>query len=72
MKNKSNKKFRPALIGTLGAVLSFFVTVLMVTGDFQEVVHFRGVGEEIVFTIFVLALGIISLGMAISCLSSRE
>ena len=72
MKKYINKKFRPALLGALGAVLSFFVTVLMVTGDFQEVVHFSGVGEEIVFTIFVLALGIISLGMSISCLSGRE
>ena len=44
----------------------------MVTGDFQKVVKFRGVGEEMVFTLFVVINGLISLGMTISTLVRRD
>jgi len=72
MKNKTNRKFRPVLLGAWGTSLSFFVTILMATGKLQKVVHFRGVGEEIVFTFFFLWIGIISLGIEISCLTRGE
>jgi len=72
MKKYINKKFRPALLGALGAIAASIVIVLMVTGDLQKHIKFAGVGEEIVFTFFALLIGIISLGMSVSCLSSRE
>lgn len=74
MKNKSNKNrnFTAALFGALGAILSVAMVVLMVSGDLQKVVHFRGVDEEIVFTFFVIMMGGISLTSAISCMVNRE
>jgi len=71
MKSKY-KKFGPVLLGALGAVLSTVVVVMMVSGDLQKYVKFSGVGEEIVFTFFSILIGIISLGMSISCLPSRD
>lgn len=72
MKKYINKKFRPALTGALGTIVSAIVVVLMVTGDLQKQVKFAGVAEEMAFTFFVVLIGIISLGMSISCLSSRD
>ena len=71
MKNKY-KKFGPVLLGALGAVLSTLVVFMMVSGDLQKYVKFAGVGEEIVFTFFAILIGIISLGISISCLPSRD
>ena len=71
MKNKY-KKFGPVLLGALGAVLSTLVVFTMVSGDLQKHVKFAGVGEEIVFTFFAILIGIISLGISISCLSIRD
>lgn len=71
MKNKY-KKFGPVLLGALGAVLSTLVVFTMISGDLQKYVKFAGVGEEIVFTFFAILIGIISLGISISCLPSRD
>lgn len=74
MKNNPNKNrnFTTALFGALGTILSVSTVVLMVSGDLQEVVHFRGVDEEIVFTFFAIMMGAISLASAISCMVNRE
>jgi hypothetical protein len=72
MKRYLNKKFGTAFGGTLGTITCAMIVNWMVTGDFQRVVHFRGVGEEMVFTLFVLMIGVISLAMTISTLTTRE
>jgi hypothetical protein len=72
MKIYKSKKFGMALAFALGVILSFAVMVLMVTGDVQKVVHFRGVLEEIVFTLFVGMLGIILLGSTISHILKQD
>ena len=72
MKRYLNKKFGTAFIGTLVTIISILVVNWMITGDFQKIVHFRGVGEEMVFTLFAMVIGLISLGMTISCLTNKE
>ena len=72
MKRYLNKQFGTAFVGTLGTIVCAMVVNWMVTGDFQRVVKFKGVGEEMVFTLFVMAIGIISLAMTISSLTNRE
>jgi formate-dependent nitrite reductase membrane component NrfD len=72
MKKHKMKKFGMTLVFALGVILSFAVMVLMVTGDVQKVVHFRGVLEEIVFTLFVGMLGIILLGSTISHILKQD
>lgn len=72
MKRYINKKFGTAFLGTLGAIVSSMVVVLMLSGDFQKSVHFAGIKEEMVFTLFVAVIGMISLGAAISCIINRE
>jgi len=72
MKKHKMKKFGMTLAFALGVILSFAVMVLMVTGDVQKVVHFRGVLEEIVFTLFVGLLGIILLGSTISHILKQD
>jgi cytochrome c biogenesis protein CcdA len=72
MKKHKLKKFGMTLAFALGVILSFAVMVLMVTGDVQKVVHFKGVLEEIVFTLFVGLLGIILLGAAISHILKQD
>jgi cytochrome c biogenesis protein CcdA len=72
MKKHKLKKFGMTLAFALGVILSFAVMVLMVTGDVQKVVHFRGVLEEIVFTLFVGLLGIILLGSTISHILKQD
>jgi cytochrome c biogenesis protein CcdA len=72
MRKYKSKKIGMTLAFALGVILSFAVMVLMVTGDVQKVVHFRGVLEEIVFTLFVGLLGIILLGSTISHILKQD
>ena len=72
MKNHLNKKFGTAFLGSLGTILCILVVQAMVSGDFQKIVKFRGVGEEIVFTFFVVMIAAISLGLTISSLVRKE
>jgi hypothetical protein len=72
MKNHLNKKFGTAFLGSLGTILCILVIQAMVAGDFQKIVKFRGVGEEIVFTFFVVMIAAISLGLTISSLGRKE
>lgn len=72
MKNHLNKKFSTAFLGSLGTILCILVVQSMVAGDFQKIVKFRGVGEEIVFTFFVVMIAAISLGLTISSLVRKE
>jgi hypothetical protein len=43
----------------------------MVAGDLQKIVKFRGVGEEMVFTLFAIMIGIISLGLTVSSVTRK-
>ena len=44
----------------------------MVSGDLQKIVKFRGVGEEMIFTLFVLIIGAICLGLAVSTITEKD
>ena len=66
MKKHLNKQFRTAFLGSLGTILSVMVVQMMIVGDFQKIVGFQGVGEEIVFTLFTIMIGIISLGLTVT------
>ena len=69
MKTKPNLRFKPALLGTFGAIISFIAVVLMATGDLQKIIPFNGSFEEGIFTLFVVLIGVGSSIMAISSLS---
>lgn len=56
----------------IGAILSFLVVVLMITGDVEKVIHFKGILEEMVFTLFVGLLGIVMLGGAVSSILQKD
>ena len=47
------------------------VVQAMIAGDFQKIVEFRGVGEEMVFTLFAVMIGIISLGLTVSSVTRK-
>ena len=66
MKKHLNKQFGTAFIGSLGTIISAGVVQMMIVGDFQQIVKFRGVGEEMVFTLFVVMIGVISLGLTVT------
>ncbi len=72
MKNHINKKFGTAFLGSLGTILCIIVVQSMVSGDLQKIVKFRGVGEEMVFTLFVIMIGIISLGITVSTVTRKD
>ena len=46
MKKHLNKKFGTAFIGSLGTIIYAGVVQMLIVGDFQEIVKFRGVGVE--------------------------
>lgn len=71
MKKYLNKQFLTAFIGSLGAIVSGMVVQMMIDGNLQKRVKFQGAGEEIVFTFFVAAIGIISLGLFVSTLTDK-
>jgi len=66
MKKHLNKQFGTAFFGSLGAIVSAMVVQAMVAGDLQKTIKFQGVGEEMVFTLFAIMIGIISLGLAVT------
>ena len=72
MKRYLNKQFGTAFVGTLGTIVCVMIVNWMIMGDFQKIVKFRGVGEEMVFTLFVTMIGIISLAMVISSVTTKE
>lgn len=53
-------------MGALGAIASNTVLIMMLSGDFQKFVPFAGIGEEVVFAIFVIVIGMLSLMGSIS------
>ena len=71
MKRDLNKQFGTAFFGSLGTIISAGVVQMMIVGDFQQIVKFRGVGEEMVFTLFATMIGVISLGLTISAVTRR-
>lgn len=66
MKKHPNKQFGMAFLGSLGAIAAAGVVQMMIVGDFQQIVKFRGVGEEMVFTLFAVMIGVISLGLTVT------
>ena len=72
MKRYLNKQFGTAFVGTLGTIVCVMVVNWMIMGDFQKIVKFRGVGEEMVFTLFVAMIGILSLALTISSVTTKE
>ena len=72
MKSHINKKFGTAFFGSLGTIVAAMVVQAMVAGDLQKIVKFRGVGEEMVFTLFAIMIGIISLGLAVTSVIRKD
>lgn len=72
MRKHKSKKFGMSLAFALGTILAFTVVVLMATGDLEKVIHFDGVGEEMVFTLFAGMLGLILLGATISHILKQD
>jgi hypothetical protein len=72
MKRHLNKQFGTAFFGSLGAIVSAMVVQAMIAGDFQKIVQFRGVGEEMIFTLFVLMIGAICLGLTVSTIAEKD
>ena len=55
-----------------GTILCIIGIQSMVSGDLQKIVKFRGVGEEMIFTLFVLMIGAICLGLAVSTITEKD
>ena len=55
-----------------GTILCIMGVQSMVSGDLQKIVKFRGVGEEMIFTLFVLIIGAICLGLAVSTITEKD
>ena len=53
MKKYINKKVGTAFAGTLGTIVCAMIINWMIMGEFQKIVKFAGVGEEVVFTLFI-------------------
>ena len=66
------KKFWMTMAFAIGTILAFTVAVLMVTGDMEKIIHFDGVLEEMVFTLFAGMLGLILLGSTISHILKQD
>ena len=71
MKRHLNKQFATAFFGSLGTIVAAMVVQAMVAGDLQKTIKFQGVGEEMVFTLFAIMIGIISLGLAVSAVTRK-
>ena len=72
MKNHINKKFGTALMASSGTILCIIGVQSMISGELQKIVKFRGVGEEMIFTLFVLIIGAICLGLAVSKITEKD
>ena len=72
MKRYLNKQFGTAFFGSLGTILSAMVVQMMIVGDLQKIVKFQGVGEEMVFTLFAIMIGVIMLGLTVSTVTRRR
>ena len=55
-----------------GTILCIMGVQSMVSGDLQKIVKFRGVGEEMIFTLFVLIIGAICLGLTVSTITEKD
>jgi hypothetical protein len=71
MKRHLNKQFATAFFGSLGTIVAAMVVQAMVAGDLQKTIKFQGVGEEMVFTLFAIMIGIISLGLTVSAVTRK-
>lgn len=71
MKRHLNKQFATAFFGSLGTIAAAMVVQAMVAGDLQKTIKFQGVGEEMVFTLFAIMIGIISLGLAVTSVTRK-
>ena len=71
MKKYLNKQFATAFFGSLGTIVAAMVVQAMIAGDLQKIVKFQGVGEEMVFTLFAIMIGIISLGLTVTSFTKR-
>ena len=71
MKKHLNKQFRTAFLGSLGTILSVMVVQMMIVGDLQKIVKFQGAGEEMVFTLFAIMIGVISLGLTVTSFTKK-
>lgn len=72
MKNHINKKFGTALMASSGTILCIMGVQSMISGELQKIVKFRGVGEEMIFTLFVLIIGAICLGLTVSTITEKD
>jgi hypothetical protein len=72
MKSKTPNKILLPLVLTLGAISAFGVAILMATGDVQKIIKFSGDLEEMVFTVFAIFLGILSIAATISTLHENK
>ena len=72
MKNHINKKFGTALMASSGTILCIIGVQSMISGELQKIVKFRGVGEEMIFTLFVLMIGAICLGLTVSTIIEKD
>ena len=71
MKKHLNKQFCTAFLGSLGTILSVMVVQMMIVGDLQKIVKFQGAGEEMVFTLFAIMIGVISLVLTVSAFTKK-
>jgi hypothetical protein len=72
MKKYLNKQFATTFFGSLGTIVAAMVVQAMIAGDLQKIVKFQGVGEEMVFTLFAIMIGIISLGLAVTSVIRKD
>lgn len=72
MKKHLNRQFGTAFAGTIVTYTCGMVISSMILGEFQKIVKFAGVGEEMVFTLFVAAIGVISLALTLSTVIPKK
>lgn len=72
MKKHLNRQFGTAFAGTIVTYTCGVVIISMILGEFQKIVKFAGVGEEMVFTLFVAGIGVISLALTLSTVIPKK
>lgn len=72
MKRYLNRRFATAFAGTIATYTCGMIISCMIIGEFQQIVKFAGVGEEIVFTLFVAGIGFVSLALTLSTVTSKK
>jgi hypothetical protein len=72
MKRLKNKNFWTALGSLAGTITCTFVVYGTLTGELQKVIPFKGVGEEIFFTLIVLIMGLFFASIFVSSLLPKD